>query len=56
MSLGAEEDGREVSCPAEGGRLDLEVSSTSGGELELSISETGSFGYAYIISRTEPPS
>jgi hypothetical protein len=56
LTLGAQEVGDEVACPAEGARLELEVASVSGDELELSISESGSFGYAYSLSRTELPS
>jgi hypothetical protein len=53
MSLGPQHVGDQVACPAEGGRLELELSSTTDDELEVSMSESGSFGYAYSITRIE---
>jgi hypothetical protein len=45
--------GQHAACPSEGGRIELEVSSQSAQDLEVSIRQTGSFGYAYHIVRTE---
>jgi hypothetical protein len=48
--------GQHTACPPEGGRIDLEASSSTETVLLVSIHYSGSFGYAYHIVRTEAAS